>query len=89
LKEIAIAHMSPDDYQGLVAAATADSLIDNLLQESWGANQLLELCEVTLKIVSVGIWRNKAENTCGLAGAALTVHAVEEALSALSDFRLR
>lgn len=33
-----------------------------------------------LTIVSAGIWRNKKQNTCGLAGAALAVHAVEHAL---------
>ena len=37
--------------------------------------------EEALKIVSAGIWRDKKMNACGLAGEAVAVHAVEEALS--------
>lgn len=36
--------------------------------------------EATLEIVALGIWRDKARNACGLAGDAMTVHAVEFAL---------
>lgn len=36
--------------------------------------------KTSLEIVAAGIWRNKDDNTCGLAGAAVAVHAVEKAL---------
>ena len=48
--------------------------------------QLLDECHTVLKIVAAGIWRNKKMNACGLAGAALTVHAVEQALEKLDAY---
>lgn len=48
--------------------------------------QLLDECRTALRIVAVGIWRNKRKNTCGLAGAAVAVHAVEAALAKCDDY---
>ena len=41
------------------------------------APDLLAVC----KIVSAGIWRDKERNACGLAGAAVAVHAIEAAIA--------
>lgn len=35
---------------------------------------------MALTVVAAGIWRDTEKNACGLAGAALTVQAVEDAL---------
>ena len=45
----------------------------------------LHIAELALKCVAAGIWRNKENNTCGLAGAALAVHLVEEALEKIKS----
>lgn len=43
--------------------------------------KLWDEMRAALRIVEAGIWRHPKDNTCGLAGAAVAVHAVEAVLA--------
>ena len=75
--------MTPE-RQALWAMSFGDLIeeVERLQAENTALKVKAEEMKAALQIVSVGIWRNIKNNTCGLSGAAAAVHAVEAALKA-------
>lgn len=48
--------------------------------------RLIDTCQFALRVVSSGIWRDRRRNACGLSGAAVAVHQVEEAIKLINNY---
>jgi len=67
-------------------AETCERIIDELKSQRAEIERLrvvVEQCSEALNVVATGIWRDKRNNTCGLTGASVAVHAVKFARKAI------